>query len=763
MAASHSTTTTSRPPPRDAAQDVIAAPPAVGVTGEREQPAASSTTPLRSRLRPHRTVLDFDTQEDLLMALLNMNIQSRDDCCRRDDGDSSSAAACVTASTSMLSSSSSSGSHDDHDRERDDGGRDGGGREGHDDDDDDRMQDDQQLDDTWDWTLASGTYDVSNSFPRPSVQQEVQRLQNVKSFASAMMDAGDSRPKDNTRCPKDLLDRLSKMAQRWLDVPICTINLMDLGRAYILSGQGVGDIYESARKETWCSHTLQYHGPMMQVPDATKDWRFCQSPHVTGPFHLRFYASAPMVSPEGFRIGTFCIMGCQERPGGLSAAEQETLLDLSRMACQILVERRELVRQRQLIRSTANDLLQGPMAGLSHCLRALSSKAASSPTRLHSPRLLATATHCNKLAQDICHNSLETTKTITAAATATTSISPLEYDPNQNNRSKVQVLSSSLSSPLPSLSATQLNKVLQIKDGLLPRLQAMMDVFPKPVPMVMSVVDPHVPSRIVADEVLLVRTCLAMLAEACSSSCASTTSNNNNNNNAPIQFQIRLLQRRSSDTHIVFECHHQAAASVYAASLEERIFGHLALNSQQTGGPEGHCYGCHCTTTTTTTSCAMWFSIPLIQPPQSSLPLNESSPTITIPDATQHYHRAAEETRNPDTPVDVRTAIPTTPQANHNLLLVSDSIGMMPRQPPQPQQLSPPPPLQPRGTIRSREDDSMELMERSETKQPQQLLQQQGSSSSSSDAADSFRSPKRIKVLSSSSSSPPTSSKRLQD
>jgi tetratricopeptide (TPR) repeat protein len=82
------------------------------------------------------------------------------------------------------------------------------------------------------------------------------------------------------------------------------------------------------------------------VEDATKDERFRRNPLVTGAPHLRFYAAAPLVSPEGCKIGTFCVAGVEPRPGGLSYTEREKLKEFANQAMQLMVERRKLLRDR---------------------------------------------------------------------------------------------------------------------------------------------------------------------------------------------------------------------------------------------------------------------------------------------------------------------------------------------------------------------------------------------------------------------------------
>ena len=85
----------------------------------------------------------------------------------------------------------------------------------------------------------------------------------------------------------------------------------------------------------------------MVVPDARLDFRFRDNPVVTGPPHVRFYAGVALVSPEGYKLGDFCIWDTVPRPNGLTPEEQDTLRDMADMTVKFMVDRRYQLEKKE--------------------------------------------------------------------------------------------------------------------------------------------------------------------------------------------------------------------------------------------------------------------------------------------------------------------------------------------------------------------------------------------------------------------------------
>lgn len=143
--------------------------------------------------------------------------------------------------------------------------------------------------------------------------------------------------------PEESFDRIARLAQQFFGVPIAFVSLMDEDRQWFKSCMGT-DLKETSREVSFCTYTIQGAEPMV-VPDTHQDPRFADNPLVTGDFDLRFYAGAPLETPDGFNIGTLCLV--DHEPRTLTAADQSSLADLAAMVMDELELRREMTERKQ--------------------------------------------------------------------------------------------------------------------------------------------------------------------------------------------------------------------------------------------------------------------------------------------------------------------------------------------------------------------------------------------------------------------------------
>ena len=135
-------------------------------------------------------------------------------------------------------------------------------------------------------------------------------------------------------------DDLVAIAARMCEAPIALVSLIDADRQWFKARIGL-DVCETPIGQSVCTLGLSARVPLI-IPDLTEDARTRDNPLVTSDPHIRFYAGAPLVTPQDVAVGMLCVIDTKPRPKGLTADQRATLEALARqVVAQLELRRRD--------------------------------------------------------------------------------------------------------------------------------------------------------------------------------------------------------------------------------------------------------------------------------------------------------------------------------------------------------------------------------------------------------------------------------------
>ena len=143
--------------------------------------------------------------------------------------------------------------------------------------------------------------------------------------------------------PEESFDELTALAAYICRAPIAVISLIDDDRQWFKSRIGLG-LCETSRESSFCTQTI-LQPDLLVVPDAWADERFAENPLVTSAPGIRFYAGAPLLTPEGHALGALCVI--DHRPRELTAEQLDALRTLSHVVVTQLLLRRDIMERRR--------------------------------------------------------------------------------------------------------------------------------------------------------------------------------------------------------------------------------------------------------------------------------------------------------------------------------------------------------------------------------------------------------------------------------
>lgn len=145
--------------------------------------------------------------------------------------------------------------------------------------------------------------------------------------------------------PEEDFDEITQLASYICATPISVMTLVDAERLWVKSGVGIPAGTTSSRNEAFCAHTiLQSKG--MIVNDLREDVRFSDNPFVISAPNIRFYVGMPLVTADGYALGSLCAM--DSVPRELGTEQLHALNTLARQVVKNMELRFSYIRVREL-------------------------------------------------------------------------------------------------------------------------------------------------------------------------------------------------------------------------------------------------------------------------------------------------------------------------------------------------------------------------------------------------------------------------------
>jgi hypothetical protein len=162
--------------------------------------------------------------------------------------------------------------------------------------------------------------------------------------------------------PEQVFNDLAQLASFICGTPMSLVSLVDGERQWFKARVGM-EPKQTPREHAFCQYAMRSND-VYEVPDAATDTRFAENPLVTGDPHIRFYAGAPLLTPEGQPLGTLCALDTVPRE--LSADQRDALrilarqvmahLELRRLRLQLEDERQKLEGVMRMANSTGEGM-----------------------------------------------------------------------------------------------------------------------------------------------------------------------------------------------------------------------------------------------------------------------------------------------------------------------------------------------------------------------------------------------------------------------
>lgn len=147
--------------------------------------------------------------------------------------------------------------------------------------------------------------------------------------------------------PEIGFDEITELAAQICGCPAALVSFVDASRQWMKAKYGLpAEMSECPREISICAVTI-CNNDVLYIPDLTQDQRFSASPLVTSEPNLRFYCGVPLITEDGYALGTICVIDFAPRE--LTFEQRESMRRLSRQTMVHLELRRELLKRNEML------------------------------------------------------------------------------------------------------------------------------------------------------------------------------------------------------------------------------------------------------------------------------------------------------------------------------------------------------------------------------------------------------------------------------
>ncbi|MEH3144007.1 MAG: PAS domain S-box protein [Methylobacterium frigidaeris] len=156
--------------------------------------------------------------------------------------------------------------------------------------------------------------------------------------------------------PEQGFDDIVRLATRLCAVPVALVSLVAADRQWFKARVGFPHC-ETDLDRSVCKFALP-EPDLLIIPDLAADPRTATNPLVTDDPHIRFYAGAPLRTPEGHVLGSLCVIDTVPRPAGLTPEQGDDLRALARQVTDLLSMRRAVAHRDAVLNLQRDKLRQ---------------------------------------------------------------------------------------------------------------------------------------------------------------------------------------------------------------------------------------------------------------------------------------------------------------------------------------------------------------------------------------------------------------------